>query len=77
MASGQKTALVVLGDAGVAVISTVKEYTEPIMKEGEYRQENLLGGLWTRSIEDSFQKGKNEYQKDLIMAEALLIASSF
>ena len=77
VASGQKTALDVLGDAGGAVISTVKEYTEPFMKEGEYRQENLHGGLWTRSIEDSYQKGKNEYQKDLIMAEALMNASSF
>ncbi|MGG0888078.1 hypothetical protein ABE215_28415, partial [Brevibacillus parabrevis] len=77
VASGQKTALDVLGDAGGAVISTVKEYTEPFMKEGEYRQENLHGGLWTRSIEDSYQKGRNEYQKDLIMAEALMNAYSF
>ncbi|MED4571881.1 hypothetical protein P9302_20825 [Brevibacillus agri] len=46
------------------------------MKDGQYRQENLHGGLWTRSVEESYAKGQNDFKKDMMLVEAGLTVYS-
>ena len=46
------------------------------MKDEKYKQDNLHGGLWTRSVEESYAKGQNEFKKDMVVAEAVLTVYS-
>ncbi len=49
---------------------------DPFVKDGQYRQENLHGGLWTRSVEESYAKGQNDFKKDMMLVEAGLTVYS-
>ncbi|WP_414853400.1 hypothetical protein [Brevibacillus sp. IT-7CA2] len=45
---------------------------EPFVKDGQYMLEDTQGGSWTRSIEESYEKGRNRGKQDLVIAELLL-----
>ncbi|MFA4134241.1 MULTISPECIES: deaminase domain-containing protein [unclassified Brevibacillus] len=53
------------------------DYIDPFVKDAQYDQDNLLkGGLWTRSEEQSYEKGQNEFKKDMVVAEVAVSALS-
>ncbi|WP_025848513.1 hypothetical protein [Paenibacillus ehimensis] len=53
------------------------DYIDPFVKDAQYDQDNLLkGGLWTRSEEQSYAKGQNEFKKDMVVAEVAVSALS-
>lgn len=53
------------------------DYIDPFAKDAQYDQDNLLkGGLWTRSEEQSYAKGQNEFKKDMVVAEVAVSALS-
>ncbi|MGG1155773.1 deaminase domain-containing protein [Brevibacillus formosus] len=53
------------------------DYIDPFAKDAQYDQDNLLkGGLWTRSEEQSYTKGQNEFKKDMVVAEVAVSALS-
>ncbi|WP_431809775.1 GH-E family nuclease [Brevibacillus agri] len=78
--TGQKAFADIVEDAGGAAASIgeglYNDYIDPFVKDGQYRQENLHGGLWTRSVEESYAKGQNEFKKDMVLLEAGLTAVS-
>ncbi|MFG0236017.1 zincin-like metallopeptidase toxin domain-containing protein [Brevibacillus porteri] len=53
------------------------DYIDPFVKDAQYDQDNLFkGGLWTRSEDESFAKGQNEFKKDMVVAEVAVSALS-
>ncbi|MCE0450519.1 deaminase domain-containing protein [Brevibacillus sp. AF8] len=53
------------------------DYIDPFVKDAQYDQDNLFsGGLWTRSEEQSYAKGQNEFKKDMVVAEVAVSALS-
>ncbi|KLH95814.1 phage late control protein, partial [Brevibacillus formosus] len=48
------------------------DFIEPFVKDGQYMLEDTQGGMWTRSIEESYEKGRNRGKQDLVIAELLL-----
>ncbi|WP_414853402.1 deaminase domain-containing protein [Brevibacillus sp. IT-7CA2] len=53
------------------------DYIDPFAKDAQYDQDNLFkGGLWTRSEEQSYEKGQNEFKKDMVVAEVAVSALS-
>ncbi|WP_414853398.1 hypothetical protein [Brevibacillus sp. IT-7CA2] len=53
------------------------DYIDPFVKDAQYDQDNLFkGGLWTRSEEESYAKGQNEFKKDMVVAEVAVSALS-
>ncbi|EJL23898.1 phage late control protein [Brevibacillus sp. BC25] len=45
---------------------------EPFVKDGQYMLEDTQGGMWTRSIEESYEKGRNRGKQDLVIAELVV-----
>ena len=80
VASGKKSWQDVAQDAGDAAVSIgtglYNDYIDPFVKDEKYKQDNLHGGLWTRSVEESYAKGQNEFKKDMVVAEAVLTVYS-
>ena len=78
--TGQKAFGEILHDAGRAAAwigeGLYDDYIDPFVKAEQYKQENLHGGLWTRSVEESYAKGQNEFKKDMVLLEAGLTAVS-
>ncbi|MFG0236010.1 toxin glutamine deamidase domain-containing protein [Brevibacillus porteri] len=53
------------------------DYIDPFVQDAQYDQDNLFkGGLWTRSEEQSYEKGQNEFKKDMVVAEVAVSALS-
>ncbi|WP_429845631.1 hypothetical protein, partial [Brevibacillus sp. FIR094] len=53
------------------------EYLDPFAKDAQYKQDNLFnGGLWTRSEDESYAKGQNEFKKDMVVAEVAVTVLS-
>ncbi|WP_429842743.1 hypothetical protein [Brevibacillus sp. FIR094] len=49
------------------------DFVEPFVKDAEYMWDDTVkGGMWTRSIEESYEKGSNQGKRDLVIAELLL-----
>ncbi|MFG0217134.1 hypothetical protein ACFU8X_29180 [Brevibacillus porteri] len=49
------------------------DFVEPFVKDAEYMWDDTVkGGMWTRSIEESYEKGSNQGKRDLAIAELLL-----
>ncbi|GAB1534359.1 MULTISPECIES: hypothetical protein [Brevibacillus] len=49
------------------------DYVEPFVKDAEYMLDDTVkGGMWTRAIEESYEKGSNQGKRDLAIAELLL-----
>ncbi|MDH6351168.1 MULTISPECIES: late control protein [unclassified Brevibacillus] len=49
------------------------DFVEPFVKDAEYMWDDTVkGGMWTRSIEESYEKGRNRGKQDLVIAELLL-----
>ena len=67
--TGEKSKLEVAGDALDAGWGILKEAVEPFVKEAQYLIEDTNGGRWTRSIEESYEKGRNSARKDLFLIE--------
>ena len=71
VASGKKSWQDVAQDAGDAAVSIgtglYNDYIDPFVKDEKYKQDNLhggpKGGKWTRSIEESYEKGRNSAKK--------------
>ena len=85
VASGKKSWQDVAQDAGDAAVSIgtglYNDYIDPFVKDEKYKQDNLHGGLWTRSVwtrsvDESYAKGQNEFKKDMVVAEAVLTVYS-
>ncbi|MGG3254814.1 hypothetical protein ABES04_26565, partial [Brevibacillus parabrevis] len=80
VASGKKSWQDVAQDAGEAAVSIgtglYNDYIDPFVKDEKYKQDNLHGGLWTRSVDESYAKGQNEFKKDMVVAEAVLTVYS-
>jgi hypothetical protein len=80
VASGKKSWQDVAQDAGDAAVSIgtglYNDYIDPFVKDEKYKQDNLHGGLWTRSVDESYVKGQNEFKKDMVVAEAVLTVYS-
>ncbi|MGG3254816.1 colicin E3/pyocin S6 family cytotoxin [Brevibacillus parabrevis] len=67
--TGEKSKLEVAGDALDAGWGILKEAVEPFIEEAQYLIEDAKGGKWTRSIEESYEKGRNSAKKDLVILE--------
>ncbi|MFI8711301.1 hypothetical protein [Brevibacillus brevis] len=75
--SGDKSLIEMGTDLYEAGKSGAKElysdYVEPFVKDAEYMLDDTVkGGMWTRSIEESYEKGRNRGKQDLVIAELLL-----
>ncbi|BAH42261.1 hypothetical protein BBR47_12840 [Brevibacillus brevis NBRC 100599] len=73
--TGKKSGNEILSDIGKLGQGLYDDYIDPFVKDEKYKQENLFnGGLWTRSEEQSYAKGQNEFKKDMVVAE---VAANF
>lgn len=74
--TGNKSAREMGTDALEAAWSGAKgvysDFIEPFVKNGQYMLEDTQGGRWTRSIEESYEKGRNRGKQDLVITELLL-----
>ncbi|MED1919411.1 hypothetical protein [Brevibacillus sp. DP1.3A] len=50
---------------------------EPFVKDGQYMLEDTQGGRWTRSSEESYEKGRNRGKQDLVIAELVVSRGAF
>ncbi len=70
--SGKKSGDEIFSDIGKLGEGLYDEYLDPFAKDVQYKQESLFnGGLWTRSEDESYAKGQNEYKKDMVVAEVV------
>ncbi|MGG4451457.1 nucleic acid/nucleotide deaminase domain-containing protein [Brevibacillus porteri] len=75
--TGKKAPEEILSDLGKLGEGLYDEYLDPFAKDAQYDQDNLFkGGLWTRSEDESYAKGQNEYKKDMVVAEVAVTVLS-
>ncbi|UED73889.1 late control protein [Brevibacillus sp. DP1.3A] len=75
--TGKKAPEEILSDLGKLGEGLYDEYLDPFAKDAQYDQDNLIkGGLWTRSEDESYAKGQNEFKKDMVVAEVAVTVLS-
>ncbi|MFC8684459.1 late control protein [Brevibacillus porteri] len=75
--TGKKSGDEILSDIGKLGQGLYDEYLDPFAKDAQYKQDNLFnGGLWTRSEDESYAKGQNEFKKDMVVAEVAVTVLS-
>ncbi|MFC8684463.1 hypothetical protein [Brevibacillus porteri] len=75
--TGKKSGDEILSDIGKLGEGLYNEYLDPFAKDAQYKQDNLFnGGLWTRSEDESYAKGQNEFKKDMVVAEVAVTVLS-